>query len=80
VVASQPRPLAVGVVRADTSGHFWPDFVVCLSRFDGAKPQARVIETKESRQGRGAQGSPRVNYRTIRITAPTYCEDRAQTR
>jgi RNA polymerase primary sigma factor len=35
-------------VRADTSGHFWPDFVVCLSHFDGAEPQARVIETKEN--------------------------------
>jgi len=79
VVASQPRPLAVGVVRADTSGHFWPDFVVCLSHFDGAEPQARVIQTKENVKD-GAQGSPRVNYRTIRITAPTYCEDRAQTR
>ena len=59
---------------------------MCLSHFDGAEPQARVIETKENvkdaaRKGsRGAQGSPRANYRTIRITARTYCEDRAQTR
>ena len=48
MAASQPRPQAEGVVRADTSGHFWPDFVVCLSHFDGAEPQARVIETKEN--------------------------------
>jgi RNA polymerase primary sigma factor len=34
--------------RADPSGHFWPDFAVCLFHFDVAEPQARVIETKES--------------------------------
>src|ERR1700680_3569026 len=52
--ASQPRPLAVGVMRADTSGHCWPDFVVCLSHFDGAEPQARVIETRRTSRTRRA--------------------------
>jgi hypothetical protein len=80
VVASQPRSQAVGVVRADTSGHFWLDFVVCLSHFDGAEPQARVIETKENVKDAARKARHAPNYRAIRITARTYCEDRVQAR
>lgn len=42
------KPYSVAVVRADTSGSFYPDFVICLATFAGDSPRVRLVETKES--------------------------------
>ena len=40
------KPYAVRLVRGEHRNFFHPDFVVCLSHLDGAKPVQRLIETK----------------------------------
>lgn len=40
------KPYAVRLVRGEHKNFFHPDFVVCLSHVDGAKPIQRLIETK----------------------------------
>ena len=42
------KPYSVAVVRADSSGYFYPDFVVCVEYYPGAELRQRLIETKES--------------------------------
>lgn len=42
------KPYSVAVVRADSGGYFYPDFVVCVEYYPGAEPRQRLIETKES--------------------------------
>ncbi|MFZ1640323.1 MAG: DEAD/DEAH box helicase family protein [Candidatus Contendobacter sp.] len=42
------KPYSVAVVRADSTGYFYPDFVVCVEYYPGAEPRQRLIETKES--------------------------------
>ncbi len=41
------KPYSVRLVRGEHQNYFYPDFVVCLSSFDGATPTARLIETKQ---------------------------------
>lgn len=42
------KPYSVAVVRADSSGYFYPDFVVCVEYYPDAELRQRLIETKES--------------------------------
>ncbi len=42
------KPYAVRLVRGGHQNYFYPDFVVCLSHYQGDEPLSRLIETKEN--------------------------------
>ncbi len=64
------KPYSIAVVRGDTNGNFFPDFVVCLASFTGDKPRTRLIETKESLKDavRKASRQPKIYGKVIFIT------------
>lgn len=42
----QGKPYSAGVIRGDCPRPFYPDFVLCMSAFDGDAPKHRLVDTK----------------------------------
>lgn len=42
------KPYSTAIVRADKANYFYPDFVLCVSYYEGAEPKVRLVETKDS--------------------------------